>query len=101
MPAERSETPMLSRTNAQGEAMGELRQNTPQWVLDVLEATAKKHGHRHRCDFINAELQKIAMAELHSGRMILRLAGNNPTVLEELGISSVTLAGRTLHQEQS
>jgi len=78
--------PMHARVAPDGAAqLGELRQETPRWVLDVLDALAFAEGERTRTAYVNKVLERHVRSELHKQSLVLRVAGRNPIVSELIG----------------
>jgi len=78
--------PMQARSSADSRETGELRQETPRWVLDVLDALSMAdQGCRTRADYVNKVLEGHVRAELTRVSLIKSVAGRNPIVSELVG----------------
>jgi len=66
----------FARGNPTHEApTGELRQDTPRWILDVLDGLAMGEGHRSRVLLMNRILEQYVVAELHKHSIVARVLG--------------------------
>ena len=66
----------FARGNPTHEApTGELRQDTPRWILDVLDGLAMGEGHRSRVLLVNRILEQYVVAERHKHSIVARVLG--------------------------
>jgi len=71
------EYPAISRTRSEEQLTVEVRQDTPKWVVDLLDAYSQA-DRRTRGQLVNEILTRWAKAEAHRWRLIHRVTGGNP-----------------------
>jgi hypothetical protein len=80
--------PVMSRTSRTGAVLVELRTQTPKFITDVCDSvamseTASSGKMVSRTDVVNRILGKFALDKIHEASLIVKIASEYPTVLEE------------------
>jgi hypothetical protein len=75
---------MHARGGTAAAESAELRQETPRWILDVLDALSLAEG-ESRTAYVNKVLERHARSELHRASMLRKVAGRNPIVSDLIG----------------
>jgi hypothetical protein len=78
------ERPALARSSG-GEQLGELRQDCPRWILNVLDAVSMARGDKARTALVVEILGEYAKRKSHEAMLIHRLSGGNPQTAETHG----------------
>lgn len=87
MSDETNEIPAFSRTSRTGDELGELRVNSPRYVLAVVDSVAISETRASgkmvsRTDIVNRILSQFAQNKIDEASLITKAVSENPTVLE-------------------